>query len=575
MAKKQKALNSMLKSLMIAHDYEYVDAGHLKDFNQSTKAEYENIRKLFNISGPPSDPVHITPQVYSKLSKSLGSLDDDSQYMFFSKTLLLGYWTNHKVVYRIPKETIQFITEKFEIRYSNLNINRVVNKLCKEPIYVEIDGGCNYFCGVSSFPYHKLGNITEGNLPLVSIMIDKNQSYRHVSRFENTSVRDYFDSIQDGSANADPRFDILVKVLTYISYVKDMKDALGNTLMPNTSKPYPYMTVRPNPFEDCIPDLKNPEGWIPVGLCNAVHYLSRQNMLNAFRLSVGGKKFTDNIFEFADSEALTIDDEHIERFLQWLTLQWESCKVVYRYESETVEKLSRKYDAADIGEDAELLKYIPYPVIALSNPGIGQVSLVCTCRFKLPDQQLYNGVIIYCSIEQEDVFCFLPSGVPAEYRNAYIRSSSQRYNAAAYDAVLATMHILKVMQQKALKNIAKGLLNQGNPVSTALLPVEEYEPHTAKDKNDDSPAVYEGYDIAGEDFILNDITVRTVKRVPRKDAETRIGWHVRPHVRRGHPHRFWVGSGEERHLEVRILKPMQVNCFDDGPDKPTIHELKS
>lgn len=104
-----------------------------------------------------------------------------------------------------------------------------------------------------------------------------------------------------------------------------------------------------------------------------------------------------------------------------------------------------------------------------------------------------------------------------------------------------------------------------------MLSTGETESH-AKDL--DKSDVYKGYDIEGEDFVLNDITVRTVKRVTRKEAETRVGWHMRPHIRRGHPHRFWVGSGEDRHLETRILQPMQVNCSESGPDKPTIHKIK-
>lgn len=42
----------------------------------------------------------------------------------------------------------------------------------------------------------------------------------------------------------------------------------------------------------------------------------------------------------------------------------------------------------------------------------------------------------------------------------------------------------------------------------------------------------------------------------------------RPHMRRGHAHNYWCGSGENRHLEERWLKPIEVNHVDHiGPDQ--------
>lgn len=42
----------------------------------------------------------------------------------------------------------------------------------------------------------------------------------------------------------------------------------------------------------------------------------------------------------------------------------------------------------------------------------------------------------------------------------------------------------------------------------------------------------------------------------------------RPHMRRGHAHNYWCGSGENKHLEERWLKPIEVNHVDRiGPDQ--------
>lgn len=568
MSKKQKTLNSSTKSLMIANGYKYVDAAHAKDFIKSMKAEYNKICEILNVHGAPSAPIKMSPTTYARLNENIGNIDKDTQYMYFVKALILGYWVGHKIIYRIPQETVKFITEQFDVRYINHNINRIVNTLCEEPIYVEIEGGCNYFCGTCSFPYHKFGNITVGNLPLIAMMIDKNQFCHYISQFQNAPVKGYFDDIENGFAASDPRFNILIKVLAYIDYAQNKKDSIGNVLIADTSKPYVQTIVQPNPFTESIPDLNNPAGWIPVGLCNAMHYLSRQNMLDNFNQNVRDE-LVDNIFEFKENDELTMDREQIQKLLQWSVLQWESCKVVYQYESNTIESLMKKYDMIDIGRHPELLRYMPYPVIALSNHDVGQISLACVCRFKLPNQQIYNGLLIYCSIDQQDIFGFFPFGVPDEYLYAYICSNVEQYNDTLNDAFFAIAHILTVMKQKEQKRIAKGLQTKGT--LPTMLSTGETESH-AKDL--DKSDVYKGYDIEGEDFVLNDITVRTVKRVTRKEAETRVGWHMRPHIRRGHPHRFWVGSGEDRHLETRILQPMQVNCSESGPDKPTIHKIK-
>lgn len=44
-----------------------------------------------------------------------------------------------------------------------------------------------------------------------------------------------------------------------------------------------------------------------------------------------------------------------------------------------------------------------------------------------------------------------------------------------------------------------------------------------------------------------------------------------PHTRRSHAHRYWVGKGENRHLEVRWLQDMKINaCMEDGGAVSTV-----
>lgn len=48
-----------------------------------------------------------------------------------------------------------------------------------------------------------------------------------------------------------------------------------------------------------------------------------------------------------------------------------------------------------------------------------------------------------------------------------------------------------------------------------------------------------------------------------------------PHTRRRHPHRYWVGRGENRHQEIRWLENIHVNKQNkDALPAVTVHEVK-
>ena len=146
-------------------------------------------------------------------------------------------------------------------------------------------------------------------------------------------------------------------------------------------------------------------------------------------------------------------------------------------------------------------------------------------------------------------------------------------------ALCALYHILTVLEQRTMKRLAKETLQQGDPNSTALVPVV----HIAKAEREKKEAVAQEWQQAIrqgdalEDipFVeMFDLTPKTVKRISNKAVMKRHGWSMRPHSRRQHPHRYWVGSGENKHLEVRWLAKMQINSKDKPVKTTTVHELK-
>ena len=86
------------------------------------------------------------------------------------------------------------------------------------------------------------------------------------------------------------------------------------------------------------------------------------------------------------------------------------------------------------------------------------------------------------------------------------------------------------------------------------------------------PVSAAGYDVSLDGIRLLDVTQRAVKTVSHRDRVSRYGWRMPTHVRRGHIHRFWVGSGDDRHLEAKWVEPIVVNRDLD----PVIrtHEVK-
>ena len=573
--KRTKTLNWLTKATMRAFNYPYCDAQHINEFNIETKNAYRNIIEQLGITGPPSKPIIVTDKNEAAYKKLTFDQNDES-YMTTARCLVLGYWVAHKVVYHFSKETIHYIENEIRADCFDYQMEVVFKYLCNEPIFIDMDEGFSYFCGKCAFPYHRLEN-AEKNGALIGIIVDDNGSYCHVSQFSKTTVREYFEDYKtnDTGRPQDVQFNRLLKALSYIFYLKTKVDAIGVAIFPNTSKPYPYFDIKPNPFMEFMPDLTTPEGWIPVGLCNMAGYLNRDTMLETMTSDLKG--LDDNsIRTFAAiDDTLEMNQTQAMRFKEKLILEWERCKVVYRYNEKIVKTLAEKLqqDILFPTMSEDLLKYMPYPTIILTNPTVGQISIVSACNVAFEDRSIAPALFAYINFGGADT-CSVMS-FNRRLTGIFTASDDVPLRLAAFHTFMMTLHILGILKKKAIKQLAKSMLQEGNPESHDLIPLQEYVMRSQKTSDEaKTEAIRQGYDLTDEYFILNDITVRTVKRVPRKDAETRVGWRMRPHTRRSHPHRFWVGTGKERHLEVRYLKPISVNCGDRGPKSAVIHDIK-
>ena len=67
--------------------------------------------------------------------------------------------------------------------------------------------------------------------------------------------------------------------------------------------------------------------------------------------------------------------------------------------------------------------------------------------------------------------------------------------------------------------------------------------------------------------------LQTVERYGSGTGKGGAGVSKRPHVRAGHFHHFWKGTGADRHLVLHWLPPVPVNCSYDNEAAATVRKL--
>lgn len=81
-----------------------------------------------------------------------------------------------------------------------------------------------------------------------------------------------------------------------------------------------------------------------------------------------------------------------------------------------------------------------------------------------------------------------------------------------------------------------------------------------------------GYNVDIDGLTLYELSPRSVKQISRKERASRYGWKMPTHIRCGHYHRYWVGTGENRHLEYKWLEAVIINA-GEGAQSSRTHDL--
>ena len=205
-------------------------------------------------------------------------------------------------------------------------------------------------------------------------------------------------------------------------------------------------------------------------------------------------------------------------------------------------------DVLFAGIPSTLLDYMPYNVMAFypTESNAFMTALISRCSLERGRRGIY--LIVLGRPDENSSVCCFEENEPIMDGN--LEGWPEEIDANTALVLCVFKYTLTILQRKALRKMgSSGQTSLPNP----HLPGKELPIPSV-------PIIRQGGDVSDiVPIAMYDLTKRTVKRVPRKEEARRSGWKMVPHTRRRHPHRYWVGRGENRHQEVRWLENIHVN----------------
>lgn len=573
MTKKKTALSALDKAFAIAGRFPSMVPGEFRAELVRFRSRHKDKAAFLGLKESPAEKVTVTPENLDFLER-VQKKENDMEYVAVMRDLTLGFWYNQKVVYQFLPETLEYIKNVFKPEQIQVNLNAVIRRMCSKPIYIGLPNGSDiqgFFCSCVSLINETWG-IPLGDHPpaLNAIIVEQPTAHIYLHMGGDTSLASVF---RDDTPEAGK---LLFSCLSYLAITQYMVDAQKQVFVPYDRGNCEYYIIHPISFPDCDENcfdyLKQQDGWIKTGLSPFFNYISRQNMVKDFDVYL--KKYEQwKDYPFQTDTYEKWPQEAVGYKTHEMLFEWEAYKTIYQYNNESEQAFHQKYleMLAMNGFPDRLIDYMPYPTIVLSQQDTGLVFLISLCKLEGAQER---GVFIMSLSTDMDEIAIIPAR-----KSPFADESLLQRVSDSTSAMCALYHILTVLEQRTLKRLAKETLQQGDPSSTALVPVAQTADAERKEKEaaaqEWQQAVRQGDALEDVPFIeMFDLTPRTVKRIPNKTAMRRHGWSMKPHSRRQHPHRYWVGSGENKHLEVRWLAKMQINSKDKPVKTTTVHELK-
>lgn len=488
---------------------------------------------------------------YDKITR-----DNDSIGFFgVVRTLLLGVWSRNRILYTISKGLDEYLQNELQIQKCPFQPDAVFAEVCRAPILLEfLDGPVEWaFCASSSILSEDMRRqgLTEDHPYLITI-------YQEHGSEESKILCHRGDDLY--TANSDEKnASTVFRTLMYLGFVLAARDCVGNVKIPidryGCQSAYMIQEIQQLAHPEFVFD---PCGWMGNGLCFYVSFLTREGMLDYADKYLASNPELDNEPIPIPQKTNDTDDLHFRKVLN-MVKEWEDNRIVYQFTNKTELKFQELYhDSVCLeGFSRDLLNYFPHNTIALFQKDSKDITLFSPCRIRFEDEAC-PGVffLILHTLDLEAEWCVFPvSG----------RSASEitRLVGTIPSSVCALYHILTVLKQQTQENHLADSLGRGNPETTDLALYRPSTNHNPRSKDNNSEPVRQGASINDIPLNVFDVSVNMLKRAPKKQTEHYSGWHMVPHVRRRHPHRYWVGSGENRHMEVRWLEPMHINKSEE------------
>lgn len=558
--KKSTQINSMDKAIGRMAGIEVQNPSEFRKYMDELKERYKEYAENIGLQGNPSEIPKITKE-NEHYFHQICSTATMNEYISFVRTLLIGYWTSHRKVYVFTQEIIDYMETVLRIQDFTIDITALQKVALREPIYIEAPPGSpvsRVFWGAVSFCHKDMverynKGLADEYCCFVSLISDKG-CFAAFNMNGRSSVREAVERWRDDDEKAKEEMIFALKLVAYIGYMRGMKDA---TDLAFTEEPirngvrYRTQTIY---TDSVLPDETKPRGWIQAGLAPVIGYFDRKNMLRDFQNE--SSQHPDQIV------VRNGDGDNAATFLQRMVLSWESRRNFYSFTSETAIFVASDnvYGLIKEGISSELLDYMPYNVIALipEDPVSFSAALIARCTVEGNQPGVFVSII-----GQEncpEAFCF-PEDAPL--MNGNIDRCLKEVRGDILLSLGLFKHILQTLKRKTIRRIGnreESKARPPHPVTEADIPA--------------SPVVRQGTDIDNiVPIAMFDLTKRTVKKVSQKEAAHRNGWKVVPHVRRRHPHRYWVGKGKDKHLEVRWLESMAINRKQKELPSVTVHNV--
>lgn len=559
--KKGKCISSLDKTLGRIMNFETQSPIEFRRKMDNFKEKYKHYSESLGLTGNPSNPPNV-PAESLQIYHDIRQEDRMQDYICLVRTLLVGYWNTHRIVYSFSQETIDFLEKELRVQDFCISICALQESAANEPILIELPPGYPvqkiFFGRISFFNEATTKSFARGTMDfcLFSSLIRKNDSAVLISAADDMPVWKVMQKDPEGLMGRDEDVQLMTKLVAYIGYMKGMQDTKDSVFEEEPIKNGIRYKVLPAHTESPTADETTEKGWIRAGLARVMGYYDRSNMIRDFYRDVSQveQPFVDDTTGSASS------------FTERMVLSWETSRNLYGFKNEFVLSLPIPWleDTLFTGIPSDLLDYMPYNVMAVypTESSSFLTALVSRCTMEEGAPGIF--VAILGRTGKPDILSCFHEGQP--FVGGNLKEAIAKIDVDVAIVLCIFKHILTILQRKALRRM--------NSSRQPALPGPRL--HGKELSIPAVPIIRQGGDVSDiVPIAMYDLTKRAVKRVARKEEARRSGWKMTPHTRRRHPHRYWVGRGENRHQEIRWLENIHVNKKNkDALPAVTVHEVK-